>query len=149
MQETLETCVQSLGWEDALEENMATHSNILAWRIPMDRGAWWASSRVCRVSHNWSDLAHKKNPLYLLPQREYTAASRWRPTQNVSLSFLKRPRTTLKNGNGKSLHFVLQFTSLQYTKHSPWHHLQRLNQHLIELRWKWSYPDWKISCLLI
>ena len=26
-----------------LEEGMATHSNILAWRIPMDRGAWWAS----------------------------------------------------------------------------------------------------------
>ena len=26
--------VQSLGWEDALEKEMATHSNILAWRIP-------------------------------------------------------------------------------------------------------------------
>ena len=34
-----ETWVQSLGWEDPLEEGMATHSNILAWRIPMDRGA--------------------------------------------------------------------------------------------------------------
>ena len=33
--------VQSLGWEDPLEEGMATHSSILAWRIPMDRGAWW------------------------------------------------------------------------------------------------------------
>ena len=29
-----ETCVQSLGWEDPLEEGMATHSSILAWRIP-------------------------------------------------------------------------------------------------------------------
>ena len=37
-----ETWVQSLGWEDALEEGMATHSSILAWRIPKDRGAWWA-----------------------------------------------------------------------------------------------------------
>ena len=36
-----ETWVRSLGWEDPLEEGMATHSNILAWRIPMDRGAWW------------------------------------------------------------------------------------------------------------
>ena len=35
--------VQSLGWEDPLEKGMATHSSILAWRIPMDRGAWWAS----------------------------------------------------------------------------------------------------------
>ena len=37
-----ETWVRSLGWEDPLEESMATHSSILAWRIPMDRGAWWA-----------------------------------------------------------------------------------------------------------
>ena len=35
-----ETCVRSLSWEDPLEESMATHSSILAWRIPMDRGAW-------------------------------------------------------------------------------------------------------------
>ena len=35
-----ETWFQSLGWEDTLEEGMATHSRILAWRIPMDRGAW-------------------------------------------------------------------------------------------------------------
>ena len=34
-----ETWVRSLGWEDALEKGMATHSSILAWRIPMDRGA--------------------------------------------------------------------------------------------------------------
>ena len=38
-----ETWVQSLGWEDRLEEGMATHSNIIAWRIPTDRGAWWAT----------------------------------------------------------------------------------------------------------
>ena len=37
-----ETWVQSLGWEDPLEEGMATHSSILAWRIPTDRGAWQA-----------------------------------------------------------------------------------------------------------
>ena len=38
-----ETWVRSLGWEDPLEEGMATHSSILAWRIPTDRGAWWAT----------------------------------------------------------------------------------------------------------
>ena len=39
-----ETQVQSLGQEDPLEKEMATHSSILAWRInPMDRGAWWAT----------------------------------------------------------------------------------------------------------
>ena len=38
-----ETWVQSLGWEDPLEEGMTTHSSILAWRIAMDREAWWAT----------------------------------------------------------------------------------------------------------
>ena len=37
-----EPWVQSLGWEDPLEKGMATHCSILAWRIPMDRGALWA-----------------------------------------------------------------------------------------------------------
>ena len=43
---------QSLGWEDPLEEGMATHSSILAWRIPMDRGAW--GTAVHRIAE--SDL---------------------------------------------------------------------------------------------
>ena len=46
-----ETWVQSLGWEDTLEEGMATHSSILAWRIAMDRGAWRAT--VSGVAKSW------------------------------------------------------------------------------------------------
>ena len=38
-----ETWLRSLSWEDPLEEGMAVHSSILAWRIPMDRGAWRAT----------------------------------------------------------------------------------------------------------
>ena len=38
-----ETWIQSLGWGDPLEESMVTHSSILAWRMPMDKGAWWAT----------------------------------------------------------------------------------------------------------
>ena len=38
-----ETWVQSLGCEGPLEKGMATHSSILKWRIPMDRGAWRAA----------------------------------------------------------------------------------------------------------
>ena len=37
-----------------LEEGMATHSSILAWRIPMDRGAWWAT--VHGVAKSWTEL---------------------------------------------------------------------------------------------
>ena len=50
-----ETRVRSLGLEDTLEEGMATHSSILAWRIPMARGAWWAT--VHRVAE--SDTAEQ------------------------------------------------------------------------------------------
>ena len=38
-----ETWVWFLCWEDPLKEGMATHFSILAWGIPMDRGAWWAT----------------------------------------------------------------------------------------------------------
>jgi len=51
-----ETRVQSLGWEDPLEEGMATHSGILAWRIPMDRGAWQAT--VYGVAKNQTQLSN-------------------------------------------------------------------------------------------
>ena len=45
------TWVQSLGWEDPLE-GMATHSRILAWRIPTDRGAWQAT--IHGVAKSWT-----------------------------------------------------------------------------------------------
>ena len=38
-----EARIQSLGWEDPLEEEMATHSSTLALGNPTDRGAWWAT----------------------------------------------------------------------------------------------------------
>ena len=47
-----ETWVQSLGWEDPLEKEMATHSSIPAWRILMDRGAWRAT--VHGVAKSWT-----------------------------------------------------------------------------------------------
>ena len=49
-----ETWVQSLGWEDPLEKETATHSSILAYRIPMDRETWQAT--VHRVSKSWTWL---------------------------------------------------------------------------------------------
>ena len=58
MQEMLETWVWSLDWEDPLEEGMATHSSILAWRIPWteEPGALWSTGSQ-RVGHDWSYLA--------------------------------------------------------------------------------------------
>ena len=54
MQETQETRVPSLGWEDPLEKEMGTHPNILAWKIPW-RGAWWAI--VHGVTKSWTRLS--------------------------------------------------------------------------------------------
>ena len=51
-----ETWVRSLGWEDRLEKEMAAHSSTLAWRIPMDRGAWRAM--VHRIAKNWTRLSN-------------------------------------------------------------------------------------------
>ena len=53
--EIQETQVQSLGGEDPLEKVMATHSSILAWRIP-DRGAWQAT--VHGVTKSWTQLSN-------------------------------------------------------------------------------------------
>ena len=44
--------VPSLGQDDPLEEGMATHSSILAWKNPMDREALWAT--VHRVAKSWA-----------------------------------------------------------------------------------------------
>ena len=76
MQETQEARVQSLGWEDLLEEVMATHSSILAWEISWtEKPGGLQSKGSQRVGHNWSDLAcmHILNPVtlpYCLPLSE-------------------------------------------------------------------------------
>ena len=57
-----ETQVTFLGWEDPLEKEMATHSSILAWRIPWMEEAWQATVHgIARVGH---DLATKPPTLY-------------------------------------------------------------------------------------
>ena len=56
MRETQETQVLSLDGEGSLEEGMETHSSILSWIIPRDRGAWWAT--VHRVTKSWTQLSN-------------------------------------------------------------------------------------------
>ena len=62
----------SLGQEDPLEEGMATCSRILAWRIPMDRGAWQATvhgvakSRI-RLKGLNTHTGHREGRLFLYP----------------------------------------------------------------------------------
>ena len=50
-----ETWIQSLGWEDPLEEGIAIYSSILAWSIPMERGAWQGT--IHGVAKSWTRLS--------------------------------------------------------------------------------------------
>ena len=65
----------SLGWEDALEDGMAIHSIILAWRILMDRGAWQAT--VHRVEKNRTPL--NRLSMYAWPQDQILS---WRHSES-------------------------------------------------------------------
>ena len=85
VQETQEMWVWSLGWEDPLEEGMATHSSILVWRIHMDRGAWRAiqSTGSQRVRHNWAT-------------KHLLSATRAKPVQQRGHSTAKNLKNKLK-----------------------------------------------------
>ena len=84
---THETWVRSLGWEDPLEERMATHSSVLAWRIPMDRGAWRAVVHgVAKILTGLSEQAQRKNN-----QR----ASQWHHADDYSFFQLHNVNTGL------------------------------------------------------
>ena len=61
MQETQETWDRSLGWEDPLEEEMATHSSILVWEISWTEEPGGLQSKGSkRVGHDWAH-AHYRN----------------------------------------------------------------------------------------
>ena len=82
MQETIETWVRSLGWEDPLEEQMATCSNILAWRIPMDSPVGycpWVNQQMGSLSvvppGTHGTNAH--NTWQFLIKRSYYSHRRW------------------------------------------------------------------------
>ena len=78
MQETLD---RFLGQKDPLEKGMATYSSILAWRIPMDRGAWRAA--VHGVAKSWTRLSVTRH----LDTRSGTHRSQgWQGPQEHSVS---------------------------------------------------------------
>ena len=55
MQELQDVWIRSLGWEDPLEEGMATHSSILAWKIPWtEEPGGLQSTGLQRVGHDWT-----------------------------------------------------------------------------------------------
>ena len=90
MQETSETQVQSLGWEDLLEKGMATHSSILAWKTPWTEEPGGLQSIVLqRVRRDWSDLACFHSHMYAGPYPHYLI-SLWTWPCLLYLSLLAR-----------------------------------------------------------
>ena len=55
-----ETWLQSLDWDDPLEEGIRAHSSILAWRIPMDKGIWQATVHGVAESDTSEQFKHTK-----------------------------------------------------------------------------------------
>ena len=61
-----ETWVRSLGWDDAMDKEMATHSSILAWEIPWTEGLGGLQSMGSqRVGHEWGTNTYKVYSAYL------------------------------------------------------------------------------------
>ena len=88
-----ETWVQSLGWEDPLEKGKATHSSILAWRIPWTVYSPWG----CRVGHNWATFTFFSPAPWLISREMDQSITIW--------NFLLRSNKTKSKAN---IHFFFQ-----------------------------------------
>jgi len=76
--------VRFLGWDDPLEKETAIHSNILAWRNPMDRGACWATVHGVAESDTterlttaplWAARDHHRLPLEVVQSSPWDGAT--------------------------------------------------------------------------
>ena len=68
-----ETWVQSLGWKDPLEKEMATHSSILAWKIPWtEESGRLQSMRLQRVRHDWATTTFFRSSMAFILKSEKT-----------------------------------------------------------------------------
>ena len=91
-----ETWVQSLGWEDPLEEGMATHFSILVWRMPWTQEPGELQSKGShRVGYNWSNLASVRwNITHPLKKNEIVPfVATWMDLENTMLSEIRQRKT--------------------------------------------------------
>ena len=101
-----ETWLWSLHWKEPLEEGMAAHSRILAWGIPMDRGAWLATVHgVTKSGNNWATVhstaqGHKEsqrtpspgNPKVSYKSKHFIAAASTSKESHLHRERTERPR---------------------------------------------------------
>ena len=120
-----ETWVQSLGWEDPLEKGMATHSSILAWRIPWaEEPGGLQSVGSQRVGHDWATNTHTIVNLKGVSRCHYKWDRKWTVYQSLewrdlfgSWCFIyKQKKSIAYNGNlkgskDKRIQFTVTLTS--------------------------------------
>ena len=100
-----ETWVWSLGREDSLERGRATHSSILAWRIPWtEEPGELQSIELQRVRHDWSEFSHHHNPHYHFPGRTCAPALPERCSVSARLRATHWNRTARLWAAGLGLH---------------------------------------------
>ena len=123
MQEMPETRVQFLGWEDPLEEGVATRSSTLAWRIPMDRKAWWATVHRVAKSQTRLRLLNMHAPIHGAVHRSTRkpASLSWDhlPKTIQLLKIPVGPRFTLTVNGGNSLVFQM-WNLFHLTRSTVW-----------------------------
>ena len=158
MQETCETQVRSLGQEDCLEEEMATHSSILTWRIPWTEEPGGPQSIGSqRVGHNWTTAcmnthiwwdSHQcgsgevSHPiLSTLPSTVYTQVGsdnfQGKPSRH------RAPDNILRKESSINCVFLFHIHFYSYDLH--WCKEQQQQQNLIEVRShkvKWWFIIW-------
>ena len=105
-----ETWVQSLGWEDPLEEEMGTHSSILAWRIPMTEKPVKVQGITKRLSqlNDFHSVTH--SPLCGREGLSVPATSQ-RGTLNLNMEAWATLGSSLHGRNCNNLRFLVSSTS--------------------------------------
>ena len=114
MEEPQEMWVWSLGWEDPLEEGMATHCSILAWRIQWTEEPGGAT--VCSVTKSWTQLKWLSTYAYILYNSQclvWWFCGRWREKDKVQKesfkSALVAKAPNLSQGLNKSSYKIDEF----------------------------------------
>ena len=114
--EMQETWVRSLGWEDPLEEGMATHSSILAWRIPWtEKPGGLQSITSPRVGHDWV-TKHNSTASFKFSCIFFQKGKRHENCRILSISDHKTLQDCLKRSSRG--HY-----SIWYLKKHSWHFL--------------------------
>ena len=118
-----ETCVQSLGWKDLPEKKMATHSSILAWRIPCQRSLGSYSPWGCKELDITKWLSFTFNNLFILSINKYCWTTGRCPESFyiITTSSVKLCKEEMRSPGFSSVHFS-SFQSLNHVQLlvTPW-----------------------------